>query len=159
MPTPSERQLIAHHAYAMALGIHPNLPAEVVDSLPVHLRSLVWNIECLANAAPGAVTIENIAPGFGLLICKTQNWAPATLPSDCPAIASEQFDVLRLLLGKVAQAILPDADEQAYQHFETDDGLICALYRLGQEKVIFAAVGIEPTRVSNIILGGSASVH
>ena len=157
MPTPSERQALEQNAYMMALSMQPNLIPEVVESLPLHLKSFLWNIECLANAAPEAVTIEHVVPGFGLLICKTPNWTPETQAEGCYAISSEQQAVLGLLLSKLAETILPDVDKPTYQHFETADGLICALYRMTHRRVVLAAAGLED--VNALPLVNSTSVH
>lgn len=141
MPSPSDREKILDCAHKIILWVCDDLSAEVASSLRAHLESFLWNIECLINAAPDAVNLEEVVPGFGLLVCKSKKWNPSMQAEGCEAIPSPQLDVICQMLGKVATSILPDTEEVKYQHFETEDGLICALYRMKHKNEILASAG------------------
>lgn len=140
MPTPDERQTIVNNACAMAQEISPAMQTAVLSK---HMPTLLWNLECLANATPGAININEVVPGFGLLICKTPDRTPMPPGNGHEPISQEEQGALFEALGLLANALLPDEDEQVYQHFETADGLICALYRIRHQKVVLAAAGID----------------
>lgn len=132
----------------MASALMPEMSASDVSTLENQLNSLLWNFECLACTCKGAFNIDNVAPDFGLLICKTNDWEPV-LPSGHPIALSEEDQVaVQVKLAAVANAILPADGKTAYQHYETEDGLICALYRMSQKSEIFRAAGLDPEAVS-----------
>lgn len=144
MPTPLERKEIAEHASAMVIAAAPGLSPLVQESLQRHLYALLWNLECLVNVVDSALNVDNIAPDYGLLICKTEDWA-ALPQNDMPDPIGEPVQAaLKTLLGNVARSILPlDVKAGTCLQFESQDGLLCCLYRMSDQAIIYEAAGID----------------
>lgn len=144
MPTPLERKEIAEQASSMVIAASPGLPPLVRESLQRHLYALLWNIECMVNVAEGALNIDRITPDYGLLICKGQDWK-ALPQSDTPdPIAAHTQAALKTLLNNVARSILPhESPAGTNVVFESQDGLICCLYRMCDQAIIYEAAGID----------------
>jgi hypothetical protein len=147
-----ERQDIAASAVEMAAHLTNNqLPPLVRDTIDRHIYAYLLNVELAAVHAQGPAHFPNIIPGFGLLVMKPKDLVPGTqeLPE---AIPSDALEVTESIIAQILEAILPASTETLYHHYETVDGLICAVYRMTDELQIFAAAGIDHSAVNEMPL-------
>jgi hypothetical protein len=148
MPTLQERRDLADAAAAMAVAVaSEQLPEIVRSSLPKTLYDYLLNVELAVLATQHAVFFQDLLPGFSLLVLKSQNWNPETYDLPTP-IPEDAVSVVEDAMRQIAEAILPEGQSGLYQHWETSDGLICALFRTGDQHAIFAAAGIDPASIT-----------
>lgn len=156
MPSASERRDIVEIGMAMAAS---QAPAVFAENLPLtgdrQLYDYLLNLEVAARASDRPVNFPDIAPGFGLLLIKTQDWLPGTAAELPEPLSRESIEAMEKLLAGVATALLPEQEEPVYQHFETSDGLICCLYRMKDQAAIFAAAGVDPNAVARGAVPGT----
>jgi hypothetical protein len=143
-----EYRLLSSKFTVFAKQLMPEMGVVGQVVLKGHVETLLWNIGCMLNAAKGPLNLDNIAPDFGLLLCKGAVWKPVMSDDIPPPISGEAQDAVRSLIGRIGELILPQGDKPGLQHvFTTDDGLICSFYRMDDREIILKAAGIDPMLV------------
>jgi len=152
MPSTAQRETLAHNISAMAAFHLQTDNTRAVERLREHAHALLWHLDCAAVASETPLRVVDLVPGFGLLIFKSGNWSP-TVPDGMPK--PMDMDAQRVFTGVLqglAERILPADGSGKCHNYQTDDGLICVLYRVEDEQNILKATGLEssvpePTRL------------
>jgi hypothetical protein len=152
MPSTAQRETLARNISAMAASHLQTDNQRAIERLHQHANSLLWHLDYAAVASNKPLRVVDLVPGFGLLFFKSGNRS-AVEPNGKPH--PMDMDAQRVFTGVLqglAERILPADGSGKCHSYQTDDGLICVLYRIEDEQAILKASGLEssipePTRL------------
>jgi hypothetical protein len=152
MPSTAQRETLARNISAMAASHLQTDNQRAVERLHQHANCLLWHLDYAAVAAKKPLRIVDLVPGFGLLFFKSASWSAVDLGSTPEPMDMDAQRVFIGVLQSLAERILPADGSGKCHSYQTDDGLICVLYRIEDEQAILKASGLEssipePTRL------------
>jgi hypothetical protein len=152
MPSTAQREALAENISTMAAFHLQTDNQHAVARLRQHANSLLWHLDCAAVASIKPLRVVDLVPGFGLLFFKSGNWIAVEPDGEPEPMDIDAQRAFTGVLQSLAERILPADGSGKCHSYQTDDGLICVLYRIEDEQAIMKATGLEssvpePTRL------------
>jgi hypothetical protein len=143
MPNTAQRETLAHSISTMAAFHLQTDNPRATERLREHAHALLWHLDCAVVASDKPLRVVDLVPGFGLLIFKGGNWNPTAPVATPEPMDMDAQRVFTGVLQGLAERILPADGSGKCHNYQTDDGLICVLYRVEDEQAILKATGLE----------------